>query len=425
MYVPVERFDRLLASHRCEDGRPVFLSEETIQGLLNQKQSGTFRTMLKTFAIDPDDWQFKLRPPAPPLKTSWWWEPQDPLTTHPIGWVRADEGPVANDLLLKRLFVRERDEKDYLKISLKELREPDPDKPQPRYQVQVWLEVEDTFTEGDNYRRADLNPRGLKGGDEEWKLVGTPKGHLTQSKERFTFVVVSELELLAKIGEEQEAKRRELKKSFEGVLDAQKGLALEALIAQLKDGALTKDEAASKAVRAGNTDADVLAQAQKDARNVLSAYQRILREMQLNQVDNKMLRRVFFDVVAPMGGRGRFTGPEGYEEDKNRTPPPGICEEPGGNFESARLAVQDLQKVLADDSTPLKQRVPLLLTRAEKADAEMKELVRRMAEVLDRMEGLVEIADLIRLLVQIEESTKRIDQELRDRYRKAVEKLLK
>src|SRR6185312_5917015 len=90
----------------------------------------------------------------------------------PDEWTQPDLDPVGSDLPLWKT-------NPSLKMT-------DPSRPQPRYQMQLWLEAGDT----------DL--------DSEKSKDGKPQPHLKVSEEKFTFFLVSENELLTEIAKAEE-----------------------------------------------------------------------------------------------------------------------------------------------------------------------------------------------------------------------------
>src|SRR5262249_30975809 len=154
-----------------------------------------------------------------------------------------------------------------------------------------WLEVEDTYAEG------EVGPDG------------EPRPNVGRSNETFTFIVISENELLARIGEEEEKKRDELRKSYAPLDEKQKELdrlieAVDGVGAEWRQ-ARTKgekekeqiqkgieDTVSSLSVRAGTLDTETVASAERVAKDVLAVYQKILREMRLNQCRADLTQKV-------------------------------------------------------------------------------------------------------------------------------------
>src|SRR6185312_14253354 len=107
----------------------------------------------------------------------------------PDEWTQPDLDPVGSDLPLWKT-------NPSLKMT-------DPTRPQPRYQMQLWLEAVDT----------DL--------DSEKGKDGKPQPHLKVSEEKFTFFVVSENELLTEIAKEEEKQYTDLDTMYQRLLETQ------------------------------------------------------------------------------------------------------------------------------------------------------------------------------------------------------------
>src|SRR5207302_1801332 len=82
---------------------------------------------------------------------------------------------------------------------------------QSRYRMQLWPEASDT----------DL--------DSEAEKDGTPRPHVSPSKEKFSFLVVSETELLAEIAKEEEELRIKLEETYNLLLEAEAKLIRETI----------------------------------------------------------------------------------------------------------------------------------------------------------------------------------------------------
>src|SRR5262249_15766029 len=129
----------------------------TVKGWLNKPRQPSFRKLLSDFTLSPDRWMENDENPDQPLR---WLRAQDTKAT------------LGSDLPLWKLLYRGQG------LKAKD------DKPQRRFLIEVRLVVEDTYTEGE-------------------RKNGVPVPHVTTSGETFTFVVVPENELLARIGEEE------------------------------------------------------------------------------------------------------------------------------------------------------------------------------------------------------------------------------
>jgi hypothetical protein len=148
-YYVLPRFTKVLKD-RPDDN---ILHVDTIREELAKKQKEPYRSLLRTFRIQADEWS------------------------------NPELDPVACDLPLSRT-------NSNLKVS-------DPLKSQPHYKMELWLEAIDT----------DL--------DSEKDKNGKPKPHLKVSEEKFTFLLVSENALLAEIAKEEEKLYTELDSTYQ------------------------------------------------------------------------------------------------------------------------------------------------------------------------------------------------------------------
>ncbi|HTU94183.1 MAG TPA: hypothetical protein VMF69_29155, partial [Gemmataceae bacterium] len=155
----------------------------------------------------------------------------------------------------------------------------DPSRPQPRYQMQLWLESVDN----------DL--------DSEKTEDGRPRPHLKVSEERYTFFLVSENELLTEIAKEEEQLYGKLDERYQGMLDMQNKLAQINL--DLSSSALKTNELGAMSARTDQIQ-EMLEKAQNTAREVYTDYARILREMKANQISERFLDRVEKTIVDPL-----------------------------------------------------------------------------------------------------------------------------
>ncbi len=228
---PLPRFKRALED-RPEDA---VLHPDTIREELVKKQKEPYRTLLRNFSIKPDE------------------------------WTQPDLDPVGSDLPLWKT-------NPSLKMT-------DPTRPQPRYQMQLWLEAIDT----------DL--------DSEKSKDGKPQPHLKVSEEKFTFFVVSENELLTEIAKEEEKQYTDLDDMYQRLLETQAKLVQTNL--DLTSSTLKVEELGPMSARTDQVN-EVLEKSQNATKEVYSAYARILREMKTNQVSQKFIDQVEKNIVDPL-----------------------------------------------------------------------------------------------------------------------------
>jgi hypothetical protein len=352
-------FTQDLTSNRPGDGKSEFLEMSTITELLKEKQKGAYRKLFSRFTIKPDAWTNN---------------DEDP--TNPNRWVRAQDqrAPLGCDLPLWSLYYRDRDGKE------KPLKDPDDTRPQKRFQIDIRLIAEDTFLEG------EVDPQTKQ-----------PIPHVSPSGETFTFIVVPENELLARIGEEEETKHNELQKAYKPLpenLGRIRDIHFAVSASGLKESELTAFISRCDSL------AEVLKTSQQDTKAVYQAYERILREMRVNQLREDILTKVYKTIVAPL-----------YRVSETQ-------------FDLTHRAVIDLRKALDNQELALPARVEASRERADYARKQLNELVSQLSAILSAMEGLAKLNELIAELVRIERQADDIERVLGDVYRKRIKEAL-
>jgi len=186
-----------------------------------------------------------------------------------------------------------------------------------------------------------------------------------QSREKFTFLVVSEYELLAEIAKEEDGLR----------------VKLEEAVGRLKDGRtkldrvrqelpmLKAEEFSSQATQMSRVE-EAVVKSWDAAREVQSEYKRILKELRANRVQAGMINKVSDKIVEPLDGA--------------------INQEFVRTDESLREFHKTLDGKKAD------------MPAADKSRAELTQLIDRLEGVLSAMADVMTINDLIRRLVAIE-----------------------
>jgi hypothetical protein len=334
---PVRHFDlpgfqQLLRRRTLKDGRGEFLERATVLNLLQERQKDQFRNLLNEFTVQPDEWPTPL-------------DANDPRT-----WVPAQDPrwPIESDLPLWELRYQD-----------KPLKDPDDTKAQRRYIVGIGLEAEDNNLEG------------------ELGADGQPKPHVGPSGEKFTFIVVSENELLGKIAEEEEVQYPELMKAYKPLPENSERLSELWLALTASD--LQETQLTNFIARADSLD-EVLKNSEADVKAVAAAYERIIREQRLNQVRADLTAKVFRDIARP------------------------LSEVAASNFDRTRNAVLALRKALDDREKSPAARAQAARPKAAAARKELDTLVAKLKDVLEKMKGLSEINDLIVLLRAIEKA---------------------
>jgi hypothetical protein len=232
--------------------------------------------------------------------------------------------------------------------------------------MQLWLEAVDT----------DL--------ESEREKDGRPRPHLTPSKERYSFLIVSENELLTEIGYEEEKLYLKLEDMLNRLLETQNKLNQVNL--DLAAAGVKAENLGPMSARTEEID-QVLEKNQKVTEEVYTDYQRIRLELMTNRVDSRMIDRVEKTIVKPLGEIADFEFPQ--TRDVN------------ASFRKA-LDLTDLD-------------LTARLTAARAAGAQDKEqlrtLIGRVNAVLGAMQGVIDINKLIAVLRKIEEEEqKQFDQ---------------
>jgi hypothetical protein len=256
----------------------------------------------------------------------------------------------------------------------KSLEVTDPKQIQPRYRMSLWMEVTDNDV-----------------------LTGP---HRNVSKEKFTFLVVSENELLSEIGKEEESLHVKLDdmvnrlKESRGKLDTVIGD-----LGPIGAPPLKADQFPPVSVRAEEIE-QLLEKSSDLTREVFNDYQRILKELRTNRVQPGMIARVEKTIVEPL-------------EDVMR---------PGGAFSQASDALKDLRKAM-DDKTAVDLGLKSETSRkgAAEARAKLELLIQKLNGVLNAMEGIISINRLIEQLKKLEEE-ERVQYEVLQRLKEQIEK---
>jgi hypothetical protein len=245
---------------------------------------------------------------------------------------------------------------------------------QTRYKMQLRVEAVDTDA------------------DSETDKDGAPKPHVGESKEKFTFVIVSETELLAEIGKDEEKLFAELQKTVNDLLEAEARLSQTTI--DLNSGSLKEQDLGPMSVRAEQTDR-VLEKGQVDSKSVAVRYTELLKELKTNRVDDKMVQRVEKQIVGPLGDIADI------------------------DFQQTRDAVSAYRTALETGGATFEAKRAAALAEGAKARTRVRELVVALQQVLGSMKGLIEINELVKQLREIEE----IEQRQADLIRTTKEKL--
>jgi hypothetical protein len=358
-YVDLPAFNQAMASNRLSDGRPEHLEIATVMTLLREKQREPYRKLLSEFTLTPDPWTNN---------------DEDP--TNPNRWVRAQDqrSPLACDLPLWALYFRDRDGKE------KPLKDPDDTRPQKRFQIEIRLTTEDTFLEG------EIDPKTKQ-----------PIPHVSPSGETFTFIIVPDNELLARIGEEEETKYRDLQKAYKPLpenLNRIRDIDFALSAAGLKEAEL------NAFISRCDSLAEILKTSQQDCKAVYQAYERILREMRVNQLREDVVSKVYKTIVAPLG---RVSDVQ---------------------FDKTHASVVELRRALDNPELAVPARAEASRQRAGEARKQLNELVTQLNAILSAMEGLAKLNELIAELARIERQEEEIESLLKKVYEKRIKEAL-
>ncbi len=230
---------------------------------------------------------------------------------------------------------------------------------QHRYKMQLWVEAVD------------------EDADSEQNKDGSPRPHVGPSKEKFTFIVVSETELLAEIGKDEEKLYDELSKVVGDLVETEARLIQTTL--DLNSASLKEQDLGPMSVRAEQTDR-VLDKGQVETKAVAVRYAELLRELKINRVDEKMIQRVEKEIVGQLGDIADV------------------------EFQHTRDAVSAYRTVLETGGATFEAKKAASLAEGAKAKAEVRQLIVALQQVLGSMKGLIEVNELIKILRNIEET---------------------
>jgi hypothetical protein len=327
--------------------------------LLKEKQREPYRKLLNEFTLKPDAWTDN---------------DEDP--TNPSRWVRAQDqrAPLQCDLCLWTLYFRDRDGKE------KPLKDPDDTRPQKRFLIEIRLLTEDNYLEG------EMDPKTKQ-----------PIPHISPSGETFTFVVIPENELLSRIAEEEETKYRDLQKAFKPLpenLNRIRDIHFALSASGLKEADLNGFIARCDSL------AEILKTSHQDTKGVYQAYERILREMRVNQLRDDVVSKVYKTIVKP------------------------LAEVSDTKFDRTYSSVVALRRALDNPEMTVNARTEASRQRADDARKQLNDLVAQINAILSAMEGLAKINELIAELARIERDEETLESVINKVYRKRIREAL-
>jgi hypothetical protein len=256
----------------------------------------------------------------------------------------------------------------------KPLKVEDKDAVQSRYRMLLWMEAVDTDVETGK------------------EVLKTAKGNeytanRGRSKETLTFIVVPENDLLAEIAKEEDTLYIKLAEQIKRLKD---GLdKLDDIKRDLSVVGLTEQQFIAMRVRAEEL-AQTLDKAELSASEVSNDYQRILKELVTNRVEPAMIDRVENQIVKPLN---RSVNGENNATD---------------TFPKAKEGVGNLRLAVAPEGGDINAKVVATRAATDEARLRFEGLIKRLTEVLDKMEAL---ADINKLRKSLEEMVKEQENE--------------
>jgi hypothetical protein len=222
---------------------------------------------------------------------------------------------------------------------------------QTRYRMQLWLEAWDTNVD-----------------------TGPGRG---QSKERTSFIVVSEEELLTEIAKQEEKQRLKFEDALRGLREG------EAKITQLKadlgvEGSVKPEQFGPMALRTEEV-GQILDKHQTTISEIYEVYKNVLHCMELNRVQTTgLIDKVKTSIVGQLK--------ESLDTD----------------FPEADKALRDLRKTLDSEESDSAKKTAASRKDAEVASEKLAALLARLDNILNSMEKLTKINDLIALLYEMQ-----------------------
>jgi len=348
--------------------RQEYLTPAKVADRMANPQKDPYRRLFNDFVLTPDPWMLD-----DPSVSPWGTRrnirsgKDEPYLQLASSWLKAED-PQDDPKLSARL----RGDLGLWKLKWKNekgeesgLLERDSDKLQKRFLVEVTLVADDTHLEGE-------------------RAGNVPVPNRTPSSETFTFSVVPENELLTEIGKEEEVKYRDMARAFKPLPENRDRI--RDIVFELS-GDVSKVAMNNMVARCEQLD-EVLKQSQGESKAVYEAYERIVKEMRLNQLREDVLGKVLH-IHRPLGELEALYG-------------------------KTNASIADFSKQLRDADSNRERRE----ASAKQVLANMQELVTKMNAILLLMEGLQDLYKLIAELARIEreeEASETLLKRLRDK----------
>jgi hypothetical protein len=250
---------------------------------------------------------------------------------------------------------------------------------QPRYRMRLWMVATDNNVE--------TGPSA------------------SESKEKFTVLIVSENELLVEIGKEEETLHLKLE---EAVTNLRNGRTkLEQIEKEQLPTSKKPAELTPMAVRTEEI-LEALGKCRDVCNEVLVDYRRILKELQVNDVHPKIIEKVEQKIIEPLDGA--------LNQEFVRT---------DAALNEFRTALDDLRKTL--DEQKIANLTPAQIEQLDKqvkaAKQQLDLLLERLQGVLDNMGDITTLNELIKQLLYIEEQERKTEKKLGTRKVELQEKI--
>ncbi|HEX5269538.1 MAG TPA: MFS transporter, partial [Gemmataceae bacterium] len=235
----------------------------------------------------------------------------------------------------------------------------DRDATQPRYKLQLWMEAVDTDVE----TGADTltTPRGVQ-----------YKANRGRSTNTISFLVIPESDLLAEIAKEEDTlyiKLGEQIKRLKDGLDKLDDMKRDLTVEGLKEPQFVAMQARSDELK------QTLEKGELTVGEVSADYQRILKELITNRVEPAVIERVQKQIVEPLNA-----AVSGDENNRNAN----------DTFPRVRAGIADLQTAVSAQ-IDLNPRIQQSRTANDEARVRLNGLIKRLSDVLDKMEQGVDL----------------------------------
>jgi len=378
--VKIPAFDDAIEFGTTPDGEREKLPRSEVMSRLEIPLRDSPRKLLREFILTPDGWLDRVAEKKEHRES-------------PKDWLNAMDSRRLCDLPLWELTWQDtRNPGADRKPAVRRLREIRPGMAQQQFEVEVRLLAEDTYLEGDVDSK------------------GEPISHLTPSGETFTFVVVPENELLGRISEEEALKFDEMDKAHKALED--RLARLREVYFGLGDAGKQEENTVKAHLATVMTVTDVLMASQREVRGVHTAYERIIREMRVNQVRVTKMEETFKGITLPL--RALVLGYHDRVKDQNMA----------SYFEQTQDAVLDLRKGLEELSAGLSKqpkgakgpvsgdlaaRLARTYRDAGVARTQLNNLCREIDAVKRRMEGLSSLERLRKEVRRLEEQQRQLE----------------